>query len=255
MIYTEKTVKFAIPAIIALVVVLALVFGTHRGEQNADEDVTTTATDSSLSQQTEGASSGAGSQSTASTREDDAADFAQNDAEMDELQELLDDDAEEESLAKAKELAASKTDKHRAFALKAFEWYGGLDNLAEIAKLTQDSNFDIADAALDSYENTFRALQVSPDSKTLNTLAGIIHETHDSERLNTLFGLFKNVDEATALPTLIGILQKANEAENDELADLATETIDFLTEQDSGIDSLEKAQEWLDKQARENAGN
>lgn len=251
MIYNEKTIKFALPALIAIVVVFALVFGIHRGDKQplvneSDETVTTSHVSS------EDTSTSA---TTSSEEEDDPADIAQNDEQMNEMQDLLDEDQEDETIAKAKELAASKTDKHRAFALKAFEWYGGLDNLAEIAKLVNDTNADVAESALDSYEHVFRSLQEAPDAKTLNTLGAIIIATHDSARLDSLFGLYKPLDEALALPSLIDILQKANEDDNDELKDLAIETIDFLTEVDSGIDTLEKAQEWLDKHAGENDDN
>lgn len=250
MIYNEKTIKFFLPAIIAVIVVFALIFGIHRGDKQpidnaGDEGVDTVATSPSAGDDA----------APVSAEEDDPEDIAQNDAQMNEMQALLDEDQEDDTIAKAKELAASKIAKHRAFALKAFEWYGGLENLAEIAKLVNDTNADVADSALDSYEHVFRSLQESPDAKTLNTLGTIIINTHDSVRLDSLFGLYKSLDEALALPSLIAILQKSKEDDNDELTDLAVETIDFLTEQDSGIDTLEKAQEWLDKHADNNDNN
>lgn len=163
--------------------------------------------------------------------------------------ELLDDDQESECLAAARDLARSPNAKCRYEAIKAFEWYGGEENLQELFRLVFDADLGVAECALDSYEMVFRSLEDSPGAETMASLKKIILDTSDTDRLESLFALTQPLDEVVSLPCLVEILQAANEDGNDELADLAREYIDFATEQDSGIDSLEKAQQWLDRQA------
>lgn len=177
----------------------------------------------------------------------------QRDPELIKLQAFLDDDTggEEAAIELAVKLMASKRQEQRLEAVKVFQWYGGKENLARLAKLCRDADVEVADTALDGYLHAFNSLQEAPDSAAVNDLRDLILYVPDSARRESLFMLTTNLDEATVLPGLIEILTRAREEDNEELAGMAEEYIDFATETGSGIDTLEKAQQWLDAHAEE----